>query len=55
MGVRKTTKQAREAAASATNPATRCTCGTVRTPGTQHTAGDTGPVAKGLGSKWCAK
>jgi hypothetical protein len=55
MGVRKTTKQAHEAAATATNPATVCSCGTVRTPGLQHTKGDTGPVAKGLGAEWCNK
>lgn len=52
---RQTTKAAREAAATATNPATQCECGTVRTPGTQHTKGDTGPEPKGLGSAWCSK
>lgn len=52
---RKTTKAARDAAANATNPATQCECGTIRTPGTQHTKGDTGPAPKGLGSTWCSK
>lgn len=52
---RRTTEQAREAAATATNPATECSCGTIRTPGTQHTKGDTGPEPKGLGSAWCSK
>lgn len=49
------TDKARRAAEKATNPATVCECGTVRTPGTQHIKGDTGPTPKPLGSAWCSK
>lgn len=52
---RRTTRAAQAAAATATNPATQCTCGTIRTPGVQHTKGDTGPMPKGLGAAWCNK
>lgn len=50
-----TTGQARQADREATNRATQCTCGTTRTPGMQHTKGDTGPEPKGMMSEWCNK
>jgi hypothetical protein len=35
------------------NPATKCACGTMRTPGQPHTKGDTGPAPKGIGAQTC--
>lgn len=58
--VRKTSQQANAAlaqqqATGSHNPATRCACGTLRTPGQTHTKGDTGILPKGVGAPTCSK
>lgn len=58
--VRRTSKAANEAlaqqqAAGTHNPATQCSCGTMRTPGQTHTKGDTGVLPKGVTAPTCNK
>lgn len=58
--VRRTSREAneelaRQQAAGTHNPATRCECGTMRTPGQTHTKGDTGILPKGVTAPTCSK